>query len=89
MRVVFKKLEIGHSFSILLFLGSVPEKPEEYLTCPYFVGAHHAFVNSAPSRYENCKTKWNWWRRVSFISVAQFCNTDTWRLWMRTVSSLS
>ena len=57
MRVVFKKLEIGHSFSILLFLGSIPEEPEEYLTSPYFVGAHHAFVNSAAAHCQNCQNQ--------------------------------
>ncbi|KIJ93713.1 hypothetical protein K443DRAFT_111646 [Laccaria amethystina LaAM-08-1] len=56
-RVEFKKFEIGHSFSILLFLGSVPEKPEEYYTSPHFIGAHHAFVNSSPSHCQNCQNQ--------------------------------
>jgi len=56
-RVEFKKFEIGQSFSILLFLGSVPEKPEEYLTSPHYVGGHHAFVNSSPSHCENCQSQ--------------------------------
>jgi tyrosinase len=56
-RVEVKKFEIGQSFSILLFLGSVPEKPEEYLTSPHFIGAHHAFVNSSPSHCQNCQNQ--------------------------------
>lgn len=56
-RVEFKKFEIGHSFSVLLFLGSIPEKPEDYLTSTNFIGAHHAFVNSSPSHCENCQNQ--------------------------------
>ncbi|EDR04243.1 tyrosinase [Laccaria bicolor S238N-H82] len=56
-RVEFKKFETGQSFSVLLFLGSVPEKPEEYITSPHFVGAHHAFVNSAASHCQNCQNQ--------------------------------
>jgi len=54
-RVEFKKYEIGCSFSVLLFLGEVPQDPEEWLVCPNFVGAHHAFVNTAAEQCANCR----------------------------------
>ena len=45
--VEFKQHELGTSFSVLIFLGQVPENPREWRVSPNFVGAHHAFVNSA------------------------------------------
>ena len=56
-RVNVKKFEIGTSFSILFFLGSVPENPKEYLISPNLVGAHHEFVNSTSERCANCKVQ--------------------------------
>ncbi|KAK1227951.1 hypothetical protein PQX77_008996 [Marasmius sp. AFHP31] len=44
-RIHTKKYEVGGSFIIPLFVGSVPENPEEWLTSENFVGAHYAFVN--------------------------------------------
>ena len=46
-RVTFDRTEVGRSFSVVFFLGSVPEDSSTWLTCPQFVGAHHAFVHSA------------------------------------------
>lgn len=45
-RVTFDRTEVGGSFSVVFFLGSVPEDSSTWLTCPQFVGAHHAFVHS-------------------------------------------
>jgi len=45
-RIEFNKYELGVSFSVPIFLGTVPEDPEEWLVSPNFVGAHHAYVNS-------------------------------------------
>ncbi|KAF8061616.1 tyrosinase [Lyophyllum atratum] len=58
-RVEFSKYELGCSFSVLLFLGEVPEDPEEWLISPNFVGAHHAFVNSASGECDNCRNQAN------------------------------
>ena len=44
-RIRVKKYEVGTSFSIPIFLGSVPDNSGEWLMCEHFVGAHHAFVN--------------------------------------------
>jgi tyrosinase len=51
------KFEIGTSFSILFFLGSVPENPKEYINSPNLVGAHHEFVNNSSERCANCKVQ--------------------------------
>jgi tyrosinase len=54
-RIEFKKYELGTSFSVLLFLGHVPENPRELRISPNFVGGHHAFVNSAANSCTNCR----------------------------------
>lgn len=45
-RVLFDRTEVGRSFSVIFFFGSVPGDSTMWLTCPQFVGAHHAFVHS-------------------------------------------
>jgi len=42
-RIEFDKCELGSSFSALLFLGKVPDDPEEWQVSPNFVGSHSAF----------------------------------------------
>lgn len=56
-RVEFRKYELGVSFSVLVFLGQVPEDPNEWLVSPNFVGAHHAFVNTAAGHCANCRNQ--------------------------------
>lgn len=56
-RIAFKKYEFGSSFSVLLFIGGVPENPEEWHVSPHFVGAHHAFVNSVAGHCANCRNQ--------------------------------
>ena len=58
-RVEFKKYELGTSFSVLIFLSQVPENSREWRVSPYFVGGHHAFVNSTPSKCANCSNQRN------------------------------
>ncbi|KAF9005143.1 tyrosinase [Cyathus striatus] len=53
-RIEFKKYELGCSFGVLLFLGKVPENPDEWLTAPNYVGAHFSFVNSEAGQCANC-----------------------------------
>ncbi|KAF8202684.1 tyrosinase [Mycena galopus ATCC 62051] len=55
-RIQVKKYEVGGSFLVLLFLGSVPTDPKHWRTSPNFVGAHHVFANSVPDRCTNCRT---------------------------------
>jgi tyrosinase len=54
-RIHFKKFELGHGFTVLLFLGDVPEDPSKWRTSPSFVGAHVAFVNTAADQCANCR----------------------------------
>lgn len=56
-RIHVKKYALGGSFSVLLFIGEVPEDPEEWYTSPSFVGAHSAFVNGSAERCENCRVQ--------------------------------
>ncbi|KAH9940686.1 photo-regulated tyrosinase [Amylocystis lapponica] len=53
--VHFKKFELHQSFTVLLFLGHVPEDPAAWRTSAAFVGAVHAFVNSAAEHCANCR----------------------------------
>ena len=56
-RVEFKKYELGTSFSVLIFLGPVPENPREWRISPNYVGGTHAFVNSTAGRCSNCNNQ--------------------------------
>ncbi|KAJ8073000.1 hypothetical protein PM082_019866 [Marasmius tenuissimus] len=58
-RIRVKKYEVGVSFGIPLFVGSVPENLEEWLTSENFVGAQYTFVNSTPESCGNCRTQQN------------------------------
>lgn len=53
-RIEFKKYELGCSFSVLLFLGEVPSDPNDWQVSSNYVGAHHAFVNTAAAQCANC-----------------------------------
>jgi len=53
-RVLFKRHELGQSFSILFFLDEVPKDPQDWLVSPHLVGAHHAFVHSMASACPTC-----------------------------------
>jgi len=54
-RVHFKSYELGQSFSVLIFLGDVPDDPSQWMRAPSFVGSHVAFVNSAAEQCGNCQ----------------------------------
>lgn len=56
-RVEFKKYELGSSFTVLIFLGQVPENPREWRISPNYVGGQHAFVNSSAGRCANCTSQ--------------------------------
>lgn len=53
-RIHVKKHEIGGSFAVLIFIGDVPENPDEWYMSSSFVGAHYGFVNSVVESCENC-----------------------------------
>lgn len=46
--------EVTSSFSVLLFLGEVPEDPKQWRKAPSYVGADDVFVNTARENCENC-----------------------------------
>ncbi|KAK0480189.1 tyrosinase [Armillaria novae-zelandiae] len=56
-RIRVKKYALRGSFSVLIFLGEVPEDPRIWRSSPSFVGAHHAFVNSVAQQCENCSNQ--------------------------------
>lgn len=56
-RIEFKKYELGCSLAVLLFLGEVPDDPEEWQVSPNYVGGHHAFVNGSASQCSNCRSQ--------------------------------
>ncbi|KAI9508871.1 photo-regulated tyrosinase [Russula earlei] len=53
-RVHVKKYELGGSYSVLIFLGEVPDDASQWRRCHTFVGAHVTFANSAASQCGNC-----------------------------------
>jgi tyrosinase len=55
IRVRVKKFQLKQSFTILFFLGPVPEDVAEWRTSEYLVGSHGEFVNSNPESCANCK----------------------------------
>lgn len=36
--------ELGSTFSVIIFIGNVPSDPEEWLSCPEFVGKYSVLV---------------------------------------------
>ncbi|KAG8981525.1 hypothetical protein FRB93_008563 [Tulasnella sp. JGI-2019a] len=70
-RVQAKKYEIGCSFSVVFFIGDFPEDPKQWRSCPAYVGAHNAFVNSAASQCENC-------REQQDVETEGFVHLDAW-----------
>ena len=53
-RVRVKQSELPSSFHVLVFLGPVPDDPEEWARAPSYVGAFSAFVNGSAPRCANC-----------------------------------
>jgi tyrosinase len=56
-RVECKKFELCCSYSVLIFLGDVPDDPEEWQVNPNYVGSHYALVGSAAEENESCRHK--------------------------------
>ncbi|KAG9029813.1 hypothetical protein FS837_003465, partial [Tulasnella sp. UAMH 9824] len=46
VRIRVNKYGLGGSFSVLIFLGEIPDDPAEWRSSPNYVGAHRAFVSS-------------------------------------------
>ncbi|KAH9980083.1 hypothetical protein BGW80DRAFT_1220970 [Lactifluus volemus] len=56
VRIHFKSHELGQSFSVLIFLGDVPDDPSQWMKAPSYVGSHVAFVSSAAEQYGNSQS---------------------------------
>lgn len=54
-RIHAKKYELGHGYVVLIFLGEVPDDPSQWRSCPSFIGAHCAFVNTDAEQCANCR----------------------------------
>jgi len=59
IRIRVKKFQLAQSFTILIFLGPVPEDAADYRTSDSFIGSHSEFVNSDPEHCANCKDSAN------------------------------
>jgi tyrosinase len=55
IRIRVKKFQLKQSFSVLFFLGSVPEDVSKWRSSPHLVGNHAEFVNSDPEHCVNCQ----------------------------------
>ena len=56
-RVECKKFELGCSYSVIIFLGHVPDDPTDWQVSPNYVGSHYAFVNSVAEGSEDSRKK--------------------------------
>jgi tyrosinase len=48
VRIRCNEFELGGSFSVLIFVGTVPDDPKQWLTSPSCVGIHDVYAGSAP-----------------------------------------
>jgi len=55
IRIRVKKFQLKQSFSILLFLGPIPDNAAQWRSSPHLVGNHSEFVNSDPDHCANCQ----------------------------------
>lgn len=53
-RVRCNPFEVNCSFSVFLFIGDVPEEPDNWTADPAFAGINSVFVNSNPDQCANC-----------------------------------
>ena len=59
IRVRVKKFQLKQSFSILFFLGQVPDDVAQWRSSPNLVGNHSEFVNSDAKSCANCQENIN------------------------------
>ena len=55
IRIRVKKFQLGQSFTVLFFLGSVPEHVDQWRLSPHLIGSYSEFVNSDPEHCANCR----------------------------------
>ena len=59
IRIRVKKFQLKQSFTILFFLGTVPDDVAQWRPSPHLIGSHSEFVNSDPEHCANCKDNAN------------------------------
>jgi len=59
IRIRAKKYQLKQSFTVLFFVGQVPNDAAHYRSSPNLIGSHVEFVNSDPERCANCKDSAN------------------------------
>jgi tyrosinase len=57
VRIHVKKYELRQSFTVLIFLGTVPEDPSQWRKASSYVGSHSTFVNGSAEQCANCRTQ--------------------------------
>ena len=57
VRVRVKEHDLGTSFSVLFFLGELPNNEHPSRSSPSYVGSYDTFVNSALDSCENCQSR--------------------------------
>lgn len=53
-RIRSKKNELQSGYSVLIFLGTVPQNAAQWRSSTSYVGAHHIFANSVSGQCANC-----------------------------------
>ncbi|KAH9980147.1 photo-regulated tyrosinase [Lactifluus volemus] len=54
VRIHVKKYELRESFTVLIFVGPVPDDPSHWRKASSYVGSHAAFVNGSADQCANC-----------------------------------
>jgi tyrosinase len=57
VRIHVKKYELRQSFTVLIFLGSVPDDPSQWRKASSYVGSHAAFANGSAEQCANCRAQ--------------------------------
>lgn len=55
VRVRIKQYELDEAFSVVIFLGDVPEDTDDWFLSPSYAGDHSVLVNSSADYCENCQ----------------------------------
>ena len=55
VRIRSNKFELGFGYYVLIFLGNVPDEPEQWISAPSFVDSQFAFVNSRLGELDHCR----------------------------------
>jgi Tyosinase C-terminal domain len=57
VRIHVKKYELRKSFTVLIFVGPVPDDPSQWRKASSYVGSHSTFVNGSAVQCANCRAQ--------------------------------